>query len=223
MHGIAVSTRERTAAEADTRTRIIAAARDLFVARGFSKVTMDELAGQLGISKKTLYRHFDKKDDLVDAAFEWQMLYIRQNLTEIFSRPGDFLDRLYAFCAFITGALSRVNRAFLEDLRRFRPDLWKKIEEFRRARIEGEFAKVIADGRRIGVVRGDVNVELFIAIFLAAVQGVVNPETLSRHPFTAEEAYRGVVGVMFEGILADGAKPLFRARFRQTAKEGKNK
>ena len=208
-------------AETDTRTRIIAAARDLFISRGFSKVTMDELSGQLGISKKTLYRHFAKKDDLVEAAFEWQMLYIRQNLTEIFSRPGDFLDRLYAFCSFISGTLSRVNRAFFEDLRRFRPDLWKRIDEFRRARIEGEFAKVITDGRRIGVVRGDVNVELFILIFLAAVQGVVNPETLSRHTFTAEEAYRGVIGVMFEGILADSAKPLFRARFKQTAKKGK--
>lgn len=208
-------------AETETRTRIIAAARDLFISRGFSKVTMDELAGQLAISKKTLYRHFIKKDDLVEAAFEWQMLHIRQNLAEIFSRPDDFLDRLYAFCSFISGTLSRINRAFFEDLRRFRPDLWKRIEEFRRARIEGEFAKVIADGRRIGVVRGDVNVELFILIFLAAVQGVVNPETLSRHPFTAEEAYRGVIGVMFEGILADNARPLFRARFKPAVKKGK--
>ncbi len=208
--------------ETETRSRIIAAARDLFIAKGFSKVTMDSLAGRLGISKKTLYRHFETKSDLVDAAFEWQMLHIRQNLTEIFSRPGDFLDRLHAFCAFISGALARVNRAFFEDLRRFRPDLWKKIEEFRRARIEGEFAKVIADGRRIGVVRADVNVELFIMIFLAAVQGVVNPETLSRHHFSAEEAYRGVVGVMFEGILADKAKPLFHARFTPAGRKGRN-
>lgn len=210
-------------ADTETRTRIIAAARDLFISRGFSKVTMDELAGKLGISKKTLYRHFAKKNDLVEATFEWQILHIRQNLTEIFSRPGDFLDRLYAFCAFISGTLSRINRVFVEDLRRFRPDLWKKIEEFRRARIEGEFAKVIADGRRIGVLRADVDVKLFIAIFLAAVQGVVNPDTLSRHTFTAEEAYRGVIVVVFEGILADSAKPLFRARFKQPAKKGKKK
>ncbi len=208
-------------AETDTRIRIIAAARDLFISRGFSKVTMDELAENLGVSKKTLYRHFDTKDDLVEAAFEWQMLYIRQNLTEIFSRPGDFLDRLYAFCSFITDALAQIDRRFLEDLRRSRPDLWKRIEEFRRARIEGEFAKVIAEGRRIGVVRNDVNVDLFILIFLAAVQGVVNPETLSRHPFSAEEAYRGVVGVMFEGILADSAKPLYHARFKPAGKKGK--
>lgn len=210
-------------ADTDTRTRIIAAARALFISRGFSKVTMDELAGKLRISKKTLYKHFPKKDDLVEAAFEWQILYIRQNLTEIFSRPGDFLDRLYAFCSFISDTLSRINRVFLEDLRRFRPDLWKKIEEFRRARIEGEFAKVIADGRRIGVVRADLNGELFIAIFLAALQGVVNPDTLSRHSFTAEEAYRGVIVVMFEGILADSAKPLFHARFQPTVKKGKTK
>ena len=221
MVNVSVSARKRTAGETDTRIRIVAAARGLFISRGFSKVTMDELAEQLGISKKTLYRHFKAKDDLVEAAVEWQMLYIRQNLAEIFSRPGDFLDRLYALCSFISGALARIDRCFLEDLRRFRPDLWKKIEEFRRARIGGEFAKVIGDGRRIGVVRGDVNVELFILIFLAAVQGVVNPETLSRHSFSAEEAYRGVIGVMFEGILADSVKPLFRARFKQTAGKGK--
>src|SRR3954465_2269959 len=56
------------AAEDAVRARIVAAARRHFFAHGFRGVTMDDLAAELGMSKKTLYAHFSSKTALVEAA-----------------------------------------------------------------------------------------------------------------------------------------------------------
>ena len=56
--------------EEETKERIVQRARDEFFAHGFSKVTMDELCDELGISKKTMYEHFNSKDELLDAVTE---------------------------------------------------------------------------------------------------------------------------------------------------------
>ncbi len=202
------------------RQRIIEAARTLFMARGFTRVTMDELAVELKISKKTLYRHFSGKDELLEAAIEWQILHIKRQIAEICAAPSDFIERLERLCSFIITTLARASQGFLEDLRRSRPDLWKRMTDFRRAQIEGEFARLVREGRRLGLVRADVNIPLFIQIYVAAVQGVINPGTLSRHGFTPDEAYRGIVSVMFEGILSDEAKPHFRRRLRPSRAAG---
>src|SRR3954471_21859596 len=54
--------------ENEVRNRILTEARGLFFRYGFSRVTMDEAAETLGMSKKTLYRHFPSKEDLLEAA-----------------------------------------------------------------------------------------------------------------------------------------------------------
>ena len=56
----------------DTKERIIEQARELFIRLGIRSVSMDDIAGQIGMSKKTLYQHFEDKDELVElvVAFE---------------------------------------------------------------------------------------------------------------------------------------------------------
>jgi AcrR family transcriptional regulator len=51
--------------DSETRQRILSTAQQIFLKTGFSKVTMDELANELGMSKKTLYKHFSSKEDLL--------------------------------------------------------------------------------------------------------------------------------------------------------------
>jgi AcrR family transcriptional regulator len=57
---------------AATRRRIIDAAYDLFYRKGFARVGVDAIAAQAGITKRTLYAHFDSKDQLLGAVLEHQ-------------------------------------------------------------------------------------------------------------------------------------------------------
>lgn len=198
--------------EEHTKERIIEAARDTFLAKGFSKVTMDELVQQLGISKKTMYQHFRSKDELLDAAVEWQMMEVGSNIRGITQSSDDFVTKLYNLWKFIGQFMCHVSSQFRDDIRRFRPDIWKRIEEMRRKMILGNFSKMIDEGIRLGLVRNDVSKDAMVLMYLSAVQGVVNPETLAQYPFSIEDAFRTIMRIYLDGILTESARKHFHTK-----------
>jgi AcrR family transcriptional regulator len=198
--------------EDEVRQRIIQSARDKFFAMGFSKVTMDELAQQLGISKKTMYELFRSKDELMDAVIELQMAQVGGKVKEITHSSDDFITKLYNLWEFIGHLVCHISAQFRDDVRRFRPDIWQRIEEMRRRVILGNFTKMIDEGIRLGLVREDVNKDVMVLMYLSAVQGVVNPELLAQNSFSIGEAFRTIMTVYLDGILTDRARKLFHTK-----------
>ena len=78
--------RERPSGEA-ARRRIIDGARRYFFSHGFRGVTMDDLAAELAMSKKTLYAHFDSKMALLQAVMTYKMSAVEADLDRRASRP----------------------------------------------------------------------------------------------------------------------------------------
>ncbi|MBI5177735.1 MAG: TetR/AcrR family transcriptional regulator [Nitrospinae bacterium] len=202
----------------DARQKILAAASGMFFSHGVAGVRMDILARHLGMSKKTLYAHFNSKDDMLHAVVEWRMMAVRKGIQEILSSSHDYMDRFYEFCAFITATLSGFSPRLWDDLRLRRPDLMKKMEEHRRVNILTFFGAFMDEGMRLGVLRARLDHELVTMAFLGAVQGVINPETLARRKMAPDDAFREIISIMFEGILSDSAKPHFRMRMKHRRK-----
>src|SRR5947207_13098891 len=76
---------------ASIRQRIVDAARAHFFSHGFRSVTMDDLAGELGISKKTLYAHFPGKIDLLESVLADKFQGVEMTLREVTrAHPNDF-------------------------------------------------------------------------------------------------------------------------------------
>ena len=198
--------------EENTKDRIIVAARERFMAMGFSKVTMDELVRQLGISKKTMYQHFRSKDELLEAVVEWQIIEVSGKLKAIMDSPGDFAGKLLGLWTLIGNMLSRFSRQMQDDLRRFRPDLWQRIDEIRRKNVRANFTHLIEEGIRMNFIRPDVDKEILMLIFLNSVSGIVNPEVLVEQQFTAEQAFKTIFRVLLDGVLTDKAREHFRKK-----------
>jgi AcrR family transcriptional regulator len=204
-----------TTADPGIKERILAHAREKFFASGFSKVTMDELSSGLGISKKTMYQHFRSKDELLDSVMEWQVAAMKGRIREIVSNSSDFVDKIYSMWSVMGKMLCQVGRQFQDDLRRFRPDLWKRISEHRAQSILANFSRLIDEGVRGGYVRGDAHKEILVLIYLGAIQSIINPEVAAQHSFSTEEAFKTVLQVYFDGILTDDARQLFHRKLSQ--------
>ena len=194
------------------RQRIIEASRERFYAMGFSKVTMDEMASELGISKKTMYKYFPSKDDLIDAITEWQMIRVLGRVKEIVNSPDDFIEKIHNLWSFVGETYSRMSKQYHDDMRRFRPDLWKRIEEFRNQHLIENATKLIDEGIKRGVFREDVNKEILVLHYVSAVQAILCPEVLVQHSFSAEEAFKTILRVTFDGILTDESREDYRRK-----------
>src|SRR5437879_2547905 len=143
--------------------RIVDAARTHFFSHGFRSVTMDDLAEELGISKKTLYAHFPGKFDLLEAVLADKFAGVEAALKEVTrAHPHDFPATLHELLTGTQRELDEIKPPFVRDMRQKAPDVFKVVEHRRAALIRRHFGKLFIEGRRAGMVRKDVPAKLMI-------------------------------------------------------------
>lgn len=193
----------------EPKDRIIEHAENRFLGSGFNKVTLDELSNELGISKKTMYKFFPSKEDLVTTMLRMVMRRVERNVTMICQSNKPVTRRLAELMLFIGTLAGRISRAFQMDIQRFAPSLWKELDNFRQEMILTRVAALICEAKEQKKFRDDVNDEVVVMMFTNAVQSIVNPEVLSKHSFSPKEAMYTIFHVIFEGSLTEEARKEF--------------
>ncbi len=184
------------------RERLVAAARRQFLAHGFRGVTMDELAHDLGMSKKTLYEHFPSKVKLVEAVLADKFEEMDADLARIAAASTtDFLRALHELLATLHRHAGEIQPPFVRDVQRSAPDLFQLVESRRSALIRRHFGRLFDVGRRAGMIRTDIPARLAIAILLGAVQSVLNPQGMSDLRITPQSGVSAVISVVLEGLV----------------------
>jgi AcrR family transcriptional regulator len=183
------------------RQRIVETARAHFFSHGFRSVTMDDLAEELAISKKTLYAHFPSKIAMVEAVLADKFAGVERKLKEIQrTYPHDFAAALHELLANTQRELDEIKPPFVRDMRQKAPQVFKVVERRRAALVECFFGKLFVEGQRTGMVRKDFPAKLMIEILLAAVQAIVNPAKVEELGLTPKTAFASVVKVVLEGV-----------------------
>jgi AcrR family transcriptional regulator len=195
-------------AESNTpHQRILEVSSQIFFSRGFAKVTVDEIAAELGSSKKTIYKHYAGKNELLHAVVREMLASTAADVERLLGDEGvDFIDKLIGLMRLLTLRISQIGKPFTEDLRRHAPTLWREINQFRHRKIMANFVKLVRKGQAKGVFRKDIDPELLTVIYAATVQGVVNPQTVSELPYTVSQLFQAIAKTMFIGILTEKAK-----------------
>ena len=184
------------------RQRIVDAARAHFFSHGFRSVTMDDLAEELGISKKTLYAHFPGKIELLEDVLADKFAGVEAKLKEATrAHPHDFPATLHALLANTQRELDEIKPPFVRDMRQKAPHVFKVVERRRAALIERSFGRLFIEGQRAGMVRKDVPARLIIEILLAMVQAIMNPPKMEELGMMPKEGFSGILKIVLEGAL----------------------
>ncbi len=195
---------KKSSAESSTHRRIIAGARHHFFAYGFRQVTMDDLAKELGMSKKTLYTYFSSKASLMEAVLLAKFGEVKGDLERITSSsPSDFSDTFRRMLECLQRHMGEIQPPFVRDVQREAPELFRLVENRRRDMIHTYFGKLLDEGRTTGVIRSDIPTKIIIEILMAAVDGIINPRRLVELGLTAKEAFSTVTAVIFEGVITE--------------------
>jgi AcrR family transcriptional regulator len=195
-------TEEARSPSTSTRGRIIAGARRHFFAHGFRSVTMDDLAAELGMSKKTLYAHFPSKQGLIEAAVLDKFHELDGELRHITSAaPADFLDTLHRLLACIQRHTDEIQPPFIRDVRRAAPEVFALVERRRSSLIRRHFTRLFAAGQRAGMIRKDIPARLVIEILLGATQAIMNPDKMAELSLTPRTGFTAIIAVVLEGVV----------------------
>lgn len=185
-------------------TRIVAAARRYFLAHGFRNVTMDDLANELGMSKKTLYASFPSKTALLEAVLRDKFQSVEADLARIRSeRPSDALANLHQLLACVQHHTEEIRPPFVRDIRRAAPEMFQLVEKSRRRLIQRYFGKMFDEGRREGIIRKDISTRIMIEILLGATEAVMNPPKMAELGLTPKRGYIDVITVILKGVVTE--------------------
>lgn len=196
------------------RGRILQHARTRFFRDGYGAFTMDDLAADAGISKKTLYVHFASKRELCRAVITLTADEIRRDADTVLRDPHlTFLEKLRGFALGMTERLGPIGPDVLPELARLAPDLHRHLEAMRAKNIPYVFGRLIEAGQLAGVIRDDVS-PVFVAEFhLHAMQGLMQPATLRRLNLTPPETFEQALRLLFGGLLTPAGQKEYEKLF----------
>lgn len=184
--------------------RIVLAARAHFFAHGFRSVTMDDLAAELGMSKKTLYAQFPSKTELLKAVLLAKFRSIETDLDAVMACSAkDASAALHQLLACMQRHTEEIQPPFVRDIRRESPELFELVEERRRDLIQRYFGRIFDQGRRAGIIRKDISSELIVEILLGAVQAVMNPAKIEHLGLEPKTGYGAIVSVILNGAMTE--------------------
>ncbi len=191
----------------DIRHRILRQARAHFFSHGYSRFTMDDLAGELGMSKKTLYVHFAGKDELLGAVLRDFGHEVRTDAEAILLDRGlTFPEKLRAFVEGMIHRLAALNPHTIRDLQRYAPALHARVEEMRRKNIPYIFGRLIEEGQAGGFVRTDLSPAFAVEFFLHAMQGMLQSVTLDRLHVAPRDVLPQAIDLFFGGLLTSAGR-----------------
>ena len=185
-----------------TAQRIVAEARRHFFDHGFRRVTMDDLADELGMSKKTLYARFPSKSALLEAVLLDKFHGIERDLRRITSESSGVPAALHRLLSCVQRHTEEIRPPFVRDIQREAPDMFKLVERRRRDIIQRYFGQLFEDGRKAGLIRRDIPTAHVIEILLAAVQGILNPPKMAELGLTPKTGFSTIITVILDGVIA---------------------
>ncbi|MHC1730075.1 MAG: TetR/AcrR family transcriptional regulator [Syntrophobacteraceae bacterium] len=183
--------------------RIVAAARRRFYALGFRRVTMDDLAEELGMSKKTLYAHFPGKKALVEAVILNKLQHVEADLNRVTSDlSGDFLPLFRELVATMLMHIEEIQPPFMQDIRH-EAELFGRVERGRGELIQRYFGRLLREGQQTGVVRKDIPAGVIMEVLLGAVRTIMNPARLAELDITPRAGITAILGIILEGVVTE--------------------
>jgi AcrR family transcriptional regulator len=183
---------------------------------------MDEIAASLRLSKATLYKLFANKEDLLRAVIQGFMREASAAVEAILDdKKLDSIEKLTSLSFLMGQRLSDIGPLLARDIRLAAPGLWQEVEAFRREKIQANLRRLIDDGRREGIFRGDLDPDLAVHVCILLVEGLLNPEALLRLGRPPAEIFGVVVKVYLQGLLTERGRREFAAKTPEVLAPGK--
>ncbi|KPQ09238.1 MAG: TetR family transcriptional regulator [Algoriphagus marincola HL-49] len=198
--------------------KIIDAAYKLFLEKGFRSTTMDDICQSLGISKKTLYRFFSSKTELLAAAFQKLKIRMTAKVEAIVdNRYIAFPLKLKSSLSVIANYLAPINPELFEDLREYAPEVWEDLILYIQESAYERFQRLIQEGIQSGQVRPNLNVGLVVMLYASAVQSLLDPSFRAKFPSSIQkdlqippsDIFDQAITIIYQGILSEEARQEF--------------
>jgi AcrR family transcriptional regulator len=182
---------------------ILAGAARVFMQYGVKSITMDDIARELKISKKTLYQYVTDKNDLVLKVVEGKCYQEECMLQQIEEEGGNAIDELIAISRKVSEELHQVHPSVIFDLQKYYPEAWKRFEEHKYNTILGKIKKNLERGIDEGLYRDNLDADIISKLFTAKIDIMFDPMIFPFGKYSFEHIHWEITRYHIRGIASE--------------------
>jgi AcrR family transcriptional regulator len=202
----------------EIRERIKHKADELFRKYGIKSVTMDEIAMQMGVSKKTIYQSFSDKNELVDEVVI-DMLETNKNCCLVsIENAENAVHEVLLMMNTMKQMMTSLSPSFVFDIERGHPSSFKKFDNFKSGFIFKILKANIERGKREGIYRQEINTEIIAKFRLNTIMLIYNEEIFPRNEYTITELQKEMVLYYLYGMVTKKGFDLITTYLKESAK-----
>lgn len=154
----------------EMKERILLKARELFQQYGVKSITMDEIASQLGVSKKTIYQFFNDKDELVLVVFSDFIDKIEAECSSLKNQFPNAILEVVNLMHYVLDLFSRINPVMLYDLKKFHPKAYQVFLNYKNEFLYNSIVANLKRGIEEGVYRKNLNVDILAKFRIESIE-----------------------------------------------------
>lgn len=165
------------------KCKIVNKAAEMFLTLGFKSVTMDDLANEMGISKKTIYSHFENKTKLVGECTMQIFKKIAEGIEAICALGKNPIEEIYEIKKFMMLHLKDEKSAPQHQLQKYYPQIYDTLRNKQYKVTKDCVVKNLNKGIGMGMYRENLNIEFVSRIYFASVMSIKNNDLFPQNMF----------------------------------------
>ena len=153
----------------EEKTNFLSKATQLFIENGAKSVTMDEIAKEFGISKKTVYQKYKNKEELLEEVLKYKLQEVIERLKYLDENIDNAVARMFCRDEEIDKVSHSNNNILIRQLLKYYPAIFHKHMLNFSAKFSEVLVHNIEKGRKQGLYREDFDPELYAKLFFQIV------------------------------------------------------
>jgi len=184
----------------ESENQILTKTRELFFKYGVKSITMDDIANNLGMSKKTIYAAFPDKKALLTRMITDYLSFHKIDTQCQCDIAANAIERMLMAAAAGVHFMEKINPVFLYDMKKYFGEVWAIFEEYRNKEIRAEIKSCLVQGQSEGLIRPELDLEIAVSMHMQHVDMMVDPSNFESIQKTRNEVIKTILITFLNGI-----------------------
>jgi TetR/AcrR family transcriptional regulator, cholesterol catabolism regulator len=185
----------------------------LFLKFGIRSMTMDDIARELGISKKTIYKYFKDKKEIVGKVMQAFLEYDRACIMMLRNNKTNPIDEMMEIAHQVTQKITSVHPSVYYDLQKYYPEAWKTFTDHKKDFILNCILENLKNGKEEGFYRKDLNISTIAKIYIAKLDTFIDPQWFSGEVLFKDILFEAIKYHIY-GITSDKGVKYFNKKIK---------
>ena len=162
------------------KEKIVNVAKDMFLKLGFKSITMDDIACEMCISKKTIYKYFSNKELLIEESTQLVHKEVRETIDKIVARNFNAIEENFQIRRMFKEMFKYSETSPVYQLKRHYPEVYQKVVGYQIEICEGCFRNNILKGISEGLYRENIDVENYVKFYYILIFSISENTALEK-------------------------------------------